>query len=104
MEASCFGGEIWLFWDSTRIHVEELSKFEQIMTVLIHDSSNRRWVLSVIYASHLPLLREDLWNYLISLGDIIQIPWLITGDCNQPLNICDKRGGRSINRSRAAKL
>lgn len=104
VEASGFGGGIWLFWDNSRIHIEEISKIDEILTVLVCDSNNRRWVVSIIYASPLPLLRDDLWTYLSKLGEIIHLSWLVIGDCNQPLNSCDKKGGRPINRSRASKL
>lgn len=51
-----------------------------------------------------PFLRDELRKYMIKLGEIINIPWVIIGGCNQPISIDDKMGGRSLNRNRAARL
>lgn len=104
VEAIGFAGGIWLCWDADRVHVEEVSTFDQIITELVRDGHHQPWVLSVIYASPNPTVRDALWNYIMQLGNIINIPWLIIGDCNQPLTADDKQGGRPINRNRAAML
>lgn len=41
-------------------------------------------------------LRNELWHYLRSLGQVIQSPWLIAGDFNQPVHPEDKSGGHPV--------
>lgn len=105
VEVVGYAGGIWVFWDQSRIQVEPISSHDQILTVLVTDvGTPRPWLLSIIYASPQPLLRDQLWQYIAQLGTFVQIPWVLAGDCNQPLVDADKIGGRPINSGRAAKL
>lgn len=51
-------------------------------------------LMSAIYASSSPLLREDLWNYLIDIGHLISMPWILIGDFNQILYLEEKKVGQ----------
>lgn len=105
MEAAGYTGGIWLFWDHHWIHVELIASHDQSMNVLVMESmSTRPWLLSLIYASPQPLVWEQLWRYLARMGEFVRSPWIIAGDCNQPLEEADKLGGRPVNRTRAALL
>lgn len=50
-------------------------------------------MLSAIYASPNPLFRLDLWDYLIGLGVVVNLPWLLIGDFNQIVHHSEKCGG-----------
>lgn len=106
MEACGFAGGIWLLWDKhlVEVEVEEISMHDQMLNVLIKEDVRGSWVLSVVYASPKPLCREDLWLYIKEMGAIITIPWLLIGDFNQPLEVQDKQGGRTVNWRQAYKL
>lgn len=77
---------------------------EQIITVYIQDESRRRWLLSVVYASTYLSLRDELWDYIRKLGGIIDMPWTLLGDFNQPLCVADKYGGRLISNNRIVRM
>lgn len=53
-------------------------------------------LMSAIYASSSPLLREDLWNYLIDIGHLISMPWILIGDFNQILYLEEKKSGSMV--------
>lgn len=68
-----------------------------MILVLVRQDSRRVWILSAVYASPNPLLREDLWNYIIRLGRCINLPWVLVGDFNHVLLVNEKSDGFSVN-------
>lgn len=50
------------------------------------------WV-TAIYASPVPSLRKQLWDYLGSIASTMSGPWLLGGDFNSILYASEKRGG-----------
>lgn len=99
VEAVGFAGGIWLLWDRNLVEVEALSHFDQVLNVGVQSGSGKYWLLSIMYASPNPLWRSELWHYLMKLGSIVEIPWLLIGDFNQVLDVWDKVGGNGVNRS-----
>lgn len=99
VEASGFVGEIWLLWNCSQVAVEEVSMMDQMLNVIVRKPTGTVWLLSALYASPQVVNRMELWAYLNQLGTIVNIPWLLIGDTNQPLTRNDKFGGRPINRN-----
>lgn len=77
---------------------------DQVVTVLVQEPLNCPWLLTMVYASPKAYIREELWQYIRQLGAVVNIPWVLIGDVNQPLDSCDKRGGRPVNRHLASRL
>lgn len=81
------------------MNIEVVSKYNQVLNVLVKPENGRPWFLSVIYASPNPLYRRDLWFYLRLLGNIMTAPWVARGDFNQVLEASNKQCGQSINKT-----
>jgi len=95
-------GGLWLLWDSDRVEVSHLASLEQeIHSTIKVRASNFSWMLSAVYASPRSAERHVLWSNLSNVADLHNMPWVIAGDFNEPLNDVDKFGGRviSVNRS-----
>ena len=62
--AQGFQGGIWVLWNSHEIVVEVVFSHDQFVTVEITPPNNRRWFLTVVYASPHAHMRETLWQEL----------------------------------------
>ena len=63
--------------------------------------SNFSWLFTAVYASPRSVARHILWNNLIKVADLHNMPWVIAGDFNEPLMEDDKFGGRAVSVSRS---
>lgn len=104
VEADGYAGGIWVAWNSNQIEVELLAANAQILTAIISQNGQPTCLFSVVYASPHFSFRQQLWNYLHQLGLIINVPWVILGDFNQPISPQDKFGGSPFNWNCAQKL
>ena len=95
-------GGLWVLWNSDRVDVGHLASTEQEIhfTVKVR-ISNVIWLFFVVYTSPRSAERHILWNNLMKVADLHNMPWIIVGDFNEPLVNDDKFGGRavSVNRS-----
>lgn len=85
-----FGGK-WLFWNPSKIKVHILFSSKQVVTALLQHE-RKTWILLVVYASSTPSVRRSLWNLLKSMGEIIDLPWLVAGILMRS-SLNEKRGG-----------
>lgn len=92
------GGEgFYLLWNLDSAKVSFLSKMEQEIHVSIKVRSlNLTWLFSAIYASPRLAERRILWNNLSIVAELQNLPWVMAGDFNEPLEDCDKLGGRAV--------
>ena len=84
------------------MEVTILSSTEQEVHATVQvRNSNFSWLLSAIYASPRYAERQMLWNNLIKVAELHNMPWVLAGDFNEPIIGEDKFGGRpvSVNRS-----
>lgn len=58
----------------------------QSIHATIHKADYEKWVLTAVYASPNPVLRENLWDELETIAGRIDKPWLIVGDFNDFTN------------------
>ena len=63
--------------------------------------SDFSWILSAVNASPRLEERTILWNNLATVAESHNLPWVIAGDFNKPLNSNDKFGGREISITRS---
>lgn len=77
--------------------IEPLAIYDHVILVLVRQDSRRVWILSAVYASPNPLLREHLWNYITQLGRCIDLPWVLVGDFNHVLLVIEKSDSFSVN-------
>ncbi|XP_065615765.1 uncharacterized protein LOC136061660 [Quercus suber] len=93
-----YAGGLWLLWNFDRVDVSLLAKTEQeIHAVVKVQPFNINWLFTVVYASLRIAKRYVLWNNLCSTSNLIDMPWVIAEDFNEPLLVSDKYGGRAIN-------
>ena len=90
-------GGIWVLWNSDRVDVAHLANTEQEIhfTVKVW-ISNVIWLFSTVYASPRCAERHILWNNLMEVANLHNMPWVIAGDFNEPLVNDDKFGGREV--------
>ena len=51
-------------------------------------------VISGIYALAQPRDKDDFWNHLVELNNVIDLPWCLIGDFNEILCPNEKLGGQ----------
>ena len=77
--------------------VTPLSNTEQeIHAVVKVPNFDSNWLFSTIYASPRSAERHILWNNLIKVAELHDMPWVLAGDFNEPLTGEDKFGGRLV--------
>ena len=77
--------------------VTPLSSTEQeIHAVVKVPNSDSNWLFFAIYASPRSAERHILWNNLIKVAELHDMPWVLAGDFNEPLTGEDKFGGRLV--------
>ena len=88
---------LWMLWNSDRVEVTFLASTEQeIHTTVKVKNSNHCWLFTTIYASPKSAKRHILWNNLNKVADMHNMPRVLAGDFNKPLQEDDKFGGRAV--------
>ena len=64
-------------------------------------NSDFSWLFTAIYASPRIAERHILWENLIKVAKMHDMPWVLVGDFNEPLMEGDKFGGRTVSVSRS---
>nr|XP_023900291.1 uncharacterized protein LOC112012143 [Quercus suber] len=92
-----YAGGLWVLWMSEKVEVSSLASTEQEIHISVKvRPSNLSWLFSAVYASPRSAERHILWNNLIKVANLHNMPWVIAGDFNEPLLEDDKFGGRAI--------
>ncbi|XP_075665353.1 uncharacterized protein LOC142635018 [Castanea sativa] len=85
----CWG--LWMLWNSERVDVMPLANTEQEIHVVVKvPNSDSNWLFFAIYASSRSVERHILWNNLIKVVELHDMPWVLAGDFNEPLTKEDK--------------
>ena len=91
-EANGHSGGIWILSMDPTFQCDILDVCSQMVTVKVKYGF-REWVCSAVYASLIPLIRGEFWDYVKRLSDDIALPWLLLGDFNEVLLASEVRGG-----------
>lgn len=97
-----YAGGLWMLWNSDRVDITQMSSTEQEIHAIVKvPNSHLNWLFTAVYASPRSAERHILWNNLIKVSELHNLPWVMAGDFNEPLIEEDKYGGRavSVNRS-----
>ncbi|XP_021820392.1 uncharacterized protein LOC110762094 [Prunus avium] len=94
IDAIGFSGGVWLLWNDNSVSLQVVAHSSQSITALIQ-SSNHKWLLTVVYANPCPGVREALWKYFDGLALASSLPWLVIGDFNDTVNATEKCGGNT---------
>ncbi|XP_028097675.1 uncharacterized protein LOC114297443 [Camellia sinensis] len=82
---------IWIVWDPTQVNVRASSANSQAIRTTIHKEDFEEWVLAAVYASHNPVLRENLSKDLEAVARDMEKPWLVASDFNDYANQGERR-------------
>ena len=91
-----------MLWNSDRVDITQMSSTEQEIHAIVKvPNSHSNWLFTAVYASPRSAERHILWNNLIKVSELHNLPWVMAGDFNKPLIKEDKYRGRavSVNRS-----
>ena len=70
-----YTGGLWMLWNSDRVEITALANTEQeIHTVVKVRNSNSSWLFTAIYASPRTVERHVLWNNLIKVAEMHDMP------------------------------
>ncbi|XP_028109540.1 uncharacterized protein LOC114308198 [Camellia sinensis] len=84
-------GGIWILWDPFRATIKALEVNAQFIHAKIQRDNHSDWILSSIYVSPNPRVRDNLWENLEAAADNINHPWLMAGDFNDITSQGEKR-------------
>lgn len=82
---------IWVLWDPTEVSVFTISINPQVKHVKIQRNGYEDWVLSALYASPNPRLRDILWDGLKDFAAANHHPWTAIWDYNEIANVGERR-------------
>ena len=92
-----YAGGLWVPWNVDKVEISSLANTEQeIHIVLKVRSLNSSWLFTVVYASPRSAERQILWNNLMSIAELQNMPRVIAGDFNEPFMKEDKFGGELL--------
>ncbi|KAJ4832638.1 hypothetical protein Tsubulata_001385 [Turnera subulata] len=86
-------GGIWVCWRQHVAWVSVLVTRAQFVHVRVQLSGEDPWILTAVYASPTPSLRQSLWQETRSLAERMCEPWLLIGDFNTYVDQSEKLGG-----------
>ncbi|XP_074271406.1 uncharacterized protein LOC141595341 [Silene latifolia] len=86
------GGRIWVIWDSGNYTIDTISIEAQVIYVKVTCITGQMWWMSVIYGFNRVNERLPLWTSLRSMRQVVNGPWLIMGDFNNVLAMCERVG------------
>lgn len=92
VEASGHAGGIWWLSSSQGVDISVFHVNEQAVTCKIKKDTFEWWC-TAIYASPIPSVRNQCWEYLCSLRQLIPGSWMLTGDFNEILLPSEVKGG-----------
>jgi len=63
--------------------------------MLVHDTQKQiNVVISGVYAPAQLMEKDEFWNMLIQMNNVVDLPWCINGDFNELAGPSEKKGGK----------
>jgi len=98
-------GGIWLLWNSENVVVNVLAKETRaIHCNVVERSTSKNYKLTAVNAPAQINEKDDSWNHLNCLNNVIHSSWCILGDFNKMLHPSEKIGGARLCASRLQRL
>ncbi|XP_058726600.1 uncharacterized protein LOC131597960 [Vicia villosa] len=90
-------GRLWIGWDPRIWEIKNVMSSEQYLHSEVYLANGTfSHYMTAIYALNQLSHRKNLWNDIQSLGDRINMPWIIIGDYNNVLKVNDRMGGNEV--------
>ena len=91
-----------MLWNTNKVDILSLANTKQEIHIVVKvQNSNSNWLFTAVYASLRSAKRHILWNNLMKVAELHNMPWIIAEDFNEPLMEDDKFGGRVVSVSRS---
>ncbi|KAK9723747.1 hypothetical protein RND81_05G022700, partial [Saponaria officinalis] len=88
-----YGGRIWVLWNPVSVSLTVLDRGSQLIHCsLVHLSSQRKFLVTFVYAFNRASERLDLWSHLQQLSMGLHLPWVCLGNFNVSLNYDERVG------------
>lgn len=84
-------GGIWVTWDPTKVSVFTIDIKPQVIHVKIRKNGYEDWILSALYASPNPRIRDILWEDLQDFASTNTYAWSVAGDFNEVAKVEETR-------------
>ncbi|XP_074293401.1 uncharacterized protein LOC141620426 [Silene latifolia] len=92
------GGRIWVIWDDNNYEVEILSIEAQVIHAKVKSlPTSSTWWMSVVYGFNRVAERTALWELLVHMDTSVNGPWVVMGDFNNVLAMCERIGSEVTN-------
>ncbi|XP_028077279.1 uncharacterized protein LOC114279250 [Camellia sinensis] len=85
-------GGIWMLWNPNNVNVRISKANSQMILATISRQNYPEWMLSAVYASPNPRVRDELWENLDNIAQDMNQPWLVAGDFNDYGSSVEKQG------------
>ena len=70
-----YSGGLWVLWNADKVEVSSLANTEQEIHIVVKVRSlNSSWLFSAVYASPRSTERQILWNNLMRVAEIQNMP------------------------------
>ncbi|XP_028054929.1 uncharacterized protein LOC114259143 [Camellia sinensis] len=83
---------IWMLWNPNNVNVRLSEANSQMTLATISRQNHPEWLLSAVYASPNPRVRDEQWENLDEIAKDMNMPWLVVGDFNGYASCAEKRG------------
>ena len=98
-------GGIWLLWSTENMKVNAIAKETRALHYLVYEkSTSKQCVLSTVSVPAQNQEKNDFWDHLKHLNDVINLPWFLMGDFNEMLISSNKIGGSPLTVSKTQRL
>ncbi|XP_074292883.1 uncharacterized protein LOC141619763 [Silene latifolia] len=92
------GGRIWVIWDDVNYKVDVISCEAQVIhTKVTFLPTGKEWWLSVVYGFNKVHERLPLWASISNMRHLVNGPWMVMGDFNNVLAMCERIGSEVTN-------
>jgi len=93
IEANGHSGGTWLLQHSASNIISTVLYSNLYSITFSISRGNATTAFTCIYVSPNHTQRPNIWNYLMNIGQTIDVPWMLIGDFNETLLPSDQRGG-----------
>ena len=87
-------GGLAVLWDNDLIYASVIRKDSRNIHMLVHDIQKQiNVIISGAYAPAQVSQKDEFWNSLLQMNEVIDLPWCLIGDFNELAAPSEKKGG-----------
>ena len=98
-------GGLAVLWNNDLIYASIIRKDSRAIHMLVHDTQKQiNVIISGVYAPAQVSQKDDFWNMLLQMNDVVDLPWCLIGDFNELAAPSEKKGGTTYPQSKFLRL